>query len=397
MAHRLRWWILAPLGACGIVALAYLPPRSLPVLSQRYFRVFQTFDPPTPYRRRVQQLADRYRNTSFELAMREYRERLRPEFERRRALEIPGPALYFAGPDSLSDSARGLVRAMLDTASSQLGLGVTKISVGVVLSVEFDRPSANPGTPEHRLWSAAYLLPDSTDRTTCLTFLPITYWGRLGPLRSASPAPDPLLAEQLRNGLGTCAYYARFGTPGHAVDQWLGSRAFDLVQYPWGLALPADSAWPPLQLDRNQPWFWAFVYRFPSTGVACIAGRRLACRAAVLAKGVGDPGSAIVSAERAWLHPPAPAGAERYFADLVDHLGPERFGRLWNSELPVDTALAAALREPVGEWTRRWQATLVPPIRLGPVAPPSAIVLAALFGVAAVVLVMLTATRRQVR
>jgi hypothetical protein len=154
---------------------------------------------------------------------------------------------------------------------------------------------------------------------------------------------------------------------------------------------------PGYWLDRDKPWFWDFLYRYPPNGVACIAGRREACRAAVLANGTGGTGSSLVSAERSWLHPPAPAGAERYFADLVDHIGPERFGRFWNSELPVDTALAAALREPVGEWTRRWQATLVPPIRLGPAASVGTTLLALLLGIAAVLVVALTAARREVR
>ena len=396
MAHRLKWWILAPLGACGIVALAYLPPRSLPVLSQRYFRVFQSVEPPTPYRLRVQQLADHYRNTSFELAMREYREQLRPEIARRRALEIPGPALYFAGPDSLSDSARGLVSATLDTAWSRLGLGVSKISVGVVLSVVFGRPTASPGTPGHRPEADAFLLPDSTDRTTCLAFVPITYWGRVGALKIAHPAPSTALAEQFRNGLGTCAYYARFGTPGRAVAKWLGSRASEVAMYPWGLPQPFDST-RIFGLDRGTPYFWDYLYRYPPAAVACMAGRREACRTTVLADGIGDPRSSVVSAERSWWHPPAPAGAERYVADLVDHIGPERFGRFWNSELPVDTALAAALREPVGEWTRRWQATLVPPIRLGPATSLGTTVLAVLLGIAAVLVVALTAARREVR
>jgi hypothetical protein len=127
-----------------------------------------------------------------------------------------------------------------------------------------------------------------------------------------------------------------------------------------------------------------------------MAGRADACRRTAVAGGSRDL-VPVVSAERQWWKPPSLAGADRYLADLVDDIGPERFGRFWNSELPVDTALATAMRMPVGEWTRRWQATIVPPIRLGPVAPPSALVLATLLGVAAVVLVMLTATRRQVR
>ncbi|HEY6224763.1 MAG TPA: hypothetical protein VIW26_13335, partial [Gemmatimonadales bacterium] len=216
MARQLRWWIVAALGACAAVAIAYLPPRAMPLLGQRFFRVFQTFEPPTPYRLRVQELASRYRVTSFELAMREYGEAMRPELERRRALETPGPVVYFAGPDSLSDSARGLVRALLDTAWAQLGLGVSKIAVGVVVRVVFDR-SPREDSPAHMPAADAFLLPDSTDRTRCLAFVPINYWGRPGVLTQTHPAPSKELAELLRNGLGTCAYFAAFGAPGHDI------------------------------------------------------------------------------------------------------------------------------------------------------------------------------------
>jgi hypothetical protein len=127
-----------------------------------------------------------------------------------------------------------------------------------------------------------------------------------------------------------------------------------------------------------------------------MAGRRDACRRSTLAIGGGES-VPVVSTEQNWWKPPSLAGADRYLADLADEIGPQRFGRFWNSELPADTALATAMRMPVGEWTRRWQATLVPPIRLGPAAPFSATLLATLLGVAMVVLVMLTAARRQVR
>ncbi len=395
MARQLRWWIATAIGGCCIIALAYLPPRARPVIGQRYFRPFQTFEPTTPYRQRVQELANQYRAISFELEMREFRKRLGPEFARRRALDIPGPALSLIGPDSLSDSARGLVRALLDTAWSQLALGVTKISVGVVVSVVFDRTPAT-GTPGTQPVADAFLLPDSTDRTTCLAFVPIIYWGRPGALKNTHPAPSPALVERFRNGLGVCAFFAALGSPGHEIARWLASRRFDLALYPWGLRIPRDSVAPELS-DSRKPWFWWYIYQFQPSAVGCIAGRAATCRRTVLAGDTGDPESATVTREQIWRHPPALVGAGRYFADVVDNIGPERFGRFWNSELPVDTALTAALRMSIGEWTRRWQATLVPPIRLGPVAPPSAIVLATMLGVAAVVLVMLTATRRQVR
>lgn len=395
MARQLRWWVAAVSGACVLTALAYLPPRSLPLFGQRFFRVFQTFEPPTPYRQRVQGLAQRYRLTSFELTMRQYGAALRPELERRRALELPGPVIYFAGPDSLSDSARGLVRALLDTAWARLGLGVSKISVGVVVRVVFDRPPGRD-SPAHMPGSAAFLLPDSTDRTTCLAFVPIIYWGRPGVLTQSHPAPTTELATLLRNGLGTCAYFAAFGTPGHELARWLISRHYDLALYPWQLAAPPESTRAGSLLDYDKPWFWSFVYRYQPDAVGCMAGRRSACGRTVLAPGSGDP-VPVVSTEQNWWKPPSLAGADRYFADLVAAIGPERFGRFWNSELAPDTALAAAAHMPVGDWTRRWQATIVPPIRLGPAPPLGATLLAILLGGVAVLVVAVTASRRVVR
>lgn len=395
MARQLRWWVLAALGACAVIAIAYLPPRAMPLLGQRFFRVFQTFEPPTPYRLRVQELASRYRLTAFELAMREYGEAMRPELERRRALEIPGPVVYFPGPDTLSDSSRELVRALLDTAWAQLGLGVSKVSVGVAVPVVFDRPPGGE-SPNHMPAADAFLLPDSSDRATCLAFVPIIYWGRPGVLKQTRPTPNKELAEYLRNGLGTCAYFAAFGAPGHDVSRWLTSRHYDLALYPWGLRVSPESTRAGSLLDQDKPWFWSFVYRYNPGAVACMAGRRDACSRSALAIGRGES-VPVVTTEQNWWKPPSLAGAERYLADLADEIGPQRFGHFWNSELPADTALAAAMRMPVGEWTRRWQATIVPPIRLGPAAPLSAMLLATLLGVVAVLLVGLTVSRREVR
>lgn len=395
MARQLRSWVVAPVGACLVIAIAYLPPRAMPLVGQRFFRVFPPDEPPTPYRLRVQEMASRYRLTAFELAMRKYGEALRPELQRHRALELPGPVVYFAGPDSLSDSARGLVRALLDQAWSHLDLGVSKISVGVVVAVNFDRPPGGE-SPAHMPASPAFLLPDSSDRSTCLAYVPIIYWGRPGVLRQSHPAQNADLAELLRNGLGTCAYFAAFGTPGQAIASWLTSRHYQLAEYPWKLGLPAKSRRWGLLPNENSAWLSSFGYRYEPDAVACMAGRREACGRTVLAIGSGKS-VPVVSTEQNWWKPPSPAGADRYFADIEDAIGPERFGRFWNSELAPDTALAAALRMPVGEWTRGWQATIVPPIRLGPAAPESAMVLAVLLGVVAVVLVALTASRREVR
>lgn len=394
MARQLKWWIVAPLGGCAAIAIADLPPRPMPLFGQRFFHVYQTFEPPTPYRMRVQELASRYRVTSFELMMREYSEAMRPDFARQRALEIPGPVLHFDG-DSLSDSARALVRALLDSAWSQLGLGVTKISVGVVVHVVFDRPPGGQ-SPAHMPEAPAFLLPDSSDRVTCLAYVPMIYWGRPGALKNPHPVASIDLAERLRNGLGPCAYFAAFGAPGGDIADWLVSRHYALALDPWKVRVSAESSGMRAGLNPHWPGFWWYAYRYEPDAVACMAGRSQACRRTVLVKGSGAA-APIATAELPGSKPPSPAGASRYLADLADGIGPERFGRFWNSELPVDTALATAMRMPVGAWTRRWQATVVRPIRLGPAAPLGATLLATLLGIGAVLFVAMTASRRAVR
>jgi hypothetical protein len=89
--------------------------------------------------------------------------------------------------------------------------------------------------------------------------------------------------------------------------------------------------------------------------------------------------------------------ADRYLSDMVREVGHDRFLRFWSSTQPVDTALAAALRMPVGEWTVSWERRFAPPLPLGAAAPLSASVLAVLLAAAAVGSVALTARRRQVR
>ncbi len=85
-----------------------------------------------------------------------------------------------------------------------------------------------------------------------------------------------------------------------------------------------------------------------------------------------------------------------YLADVAREVGHERFLRFWNSPEPVDSALGAVLKMPVGEWTERWQRRFVPRLPLGPAAPFSATVLGLLLGGAAVIVIAFSATRRQV-
>jgi hypothetical protein len=374
MARQLRWWIGAALLVCVAVALIYLPPRAAPLFTRR----FQLLEP-TPYRLRVQELADAWRAAALELRLRQYRERLRPELNRRRALETPGPAVLLDWPDA-SDSLRRVFAAKLEADWRHLGLEVSKVSVAVVLAL--DRAATDTIQPSQQGGSLAFLLPDSSDRATCVVLqtAPTIKW-----LRGTV-------------NLGPCAFYAAFGAPGRDIGRWLSARDFDLAIAPlWTRNRPSrGGGW---LLERDQPWFWWEVYHHQPDGVACLAGRPSRCRSAVVdpRQPAGEPAHLVTVDQRWFRRPPALAGGTHYLADVVRSVGRERFRRFWNSELPVDTALAEALRMPVGEWTRRWQADLVPPIPLGPAPAAGPTLLGFLLAAAALGLVLRTVRHREVR
>ena len=391
MARELRWWIAAALLGCAVPGFVYLPPRAAPLLWRR----FHEPPPPTPYRLRVQELAAAWRELAVEQRLLEYRERLRPELERRRALELPGPAVIVDWPNAGSGDLPRYVASALDTAWERLGLGATKISVGIV--ADFGTPNPARGRPSLPPSMTVYLLPDSSDRSTCLVFLQGFGWARRLQALPRSAPRDPRFEAFMQNVLGPCAFYGAFGSPGREIRRWLGARRFDLALYPrWGQA-PDSNAYDYLVTQRNQPWFWVEVYQYPPVAIGCLAGRAADCQAAVLeGAGTTEPPPRVVTTERWWWHQ-ALAGGEHYLADAVRSLGHERFQRFWSSELPVDTALAEAFRRPVGEWTRGWQASVVPPFRLGPAVPVGSALLGLLLAAAAVSIVVRSVSRREVR
>ncbi len=383
--------------ACVAVGFVYLPPRPEPLIGTR----FQSLDAPSPYRLRVQELAARWRSTALELQLLAARDRLHPEMVRRRALELPGPALLFEGPDTLASAARELVRARLDSVWAGLGLGITKISVGVVLRV--GRPIGRPDEPS---WNGgftqeAYLLPDSIDRTSCIVLLALsTTWNPGILLAQTPPSATEALTGFLKNGLGPCAFHAAFGTPGRAVKRWLGARQYDLALDPsWERGLDSGRAGRfTAQLDPDMnPWFWLDAYHYPPLAVACLAGRSPACRASVLAAAhTTDDSSRVVTTTRWWQRQQL-VGGDHYLADVVRDVGRPRFQEFWSSEVPVDTALTVALHKPIGDWTRAWQVRFVPRIRLGPSTSLGASLLGVMLAVLSVALVTWSVGRREAR
>jgi AcrR family transcriptional regulator len=104
-----------------------------------------------------------------------------------------------------------------------------------------------------------------------------------------------------------------------------------------------------------------------------------------------------VRVERRWWRAQRLLPGERYLSDIAREIGRDRFQRFWTSSLPVDAALAAALKQPVGDWTEQWERRFIARIRLGAAAPLGATALALLLATIALATVTLTASRRQVR
>jgi hypothetical protein len=387
-------WILAGLVGCVAVALAYLPPRGATPRDGSIF-VSQSRRG-TPARQRAQAVADEWRAADASLRLLRARRQLQAVLQEAKA----GTSLVVVSESAeVMTAAAPVADSAIHLAWRQLGLGETKVRVAVI--IELAASSQMRARPLLEAGVATYLAPDSADRTTCVAVLPAgTYWTRVfrGDLRDRPPLEA--VVRFFEAGLGPCAFYAAYGTPSKSVRGWL-------VSHQWDLALTLDAGARRRQAnsligmaDPRYPWFWDAIYSLPPTAVACLASRPAGCSAAVLS-GAGDdpavPLPDITRVDRRWGRVPRLVEGQRFLGDVARTVGRDRFLGFWTSPLPVDTALAAALKRPVGEWTADWQRDFVRPVRLGPAAPLGGVATA--FGLAALALalVAVTASRRQVR
>jgi hypothetical protein len=385
----LKRWVLVGLVACLALALAYLPPRGAESSGKSIF-VSQSLQG-TPARQRAQALADEWRNADAAVRLLEDRQRVSRDSLR------ASPTIVFHGP-TLPPNAVHNVETVMDSVWRDLGLGETKVRVTLVL--ELQRPYGSADTPTPLQDRVAYLAPDSAHRTTCMAYLPAgPYWTLF--IQGKRHEGFGRFSQWLEAGLGPCAFYAAYGTPGRSVESWLAARHWDVGLYLGSHGI-AGQRFSSLNLIGNpsSPWYWEAVYSFPPATVACLAGRPSGCRAAVLA-GAAEartiPIPNVVLVERRWWRVQHLLPGERYLGDVARTLGRDRFLDFWTSGQPVDTALAAALKQPVGEWTADWERGFVQPIRLGPAAPLGGVAIALAITVFAIVVVAGTASRRQVR
>lgn len=385
-----RRWVVVGLTACVVLALAYLPPRGVKSSDKSVF-VGQSLQA-TRARQHAQALAEEWRNADAAVRLLEERQRVK-----RDSLGA-GPTIVFRGATLPPSSVRDVETAM-DSVWRALGLGETKVRVTLVIELQGPRSADTPTPLQDRV---AYLTPDSTDRTTCMASLPAgSYWTLviLGK-RDARHEGFGRLAQWLQAGLGPCAFYAAYGTPGRPVGSWLAARNWDVGRYLGSNGIAGEWFSSLDLMNRRFFWFWDAVYSLPPATVACLAGRRSGCRAAVLA-GAADEGTIpipnVILVERRWWRVQHLLPGERYLGDVARTVGRDRFLSFWTSGQPVDTALAAALKRPVGEWTADWERGFVSPIRLGPTPPLGAAIIALAIAALALGLVAVSASRRQVR
>jgi hypothetical protein len=398
MARDVKRWVVFALVACGVIGIAFLPPRG--GVRPPRMRFFALPDQ-TPARLRAQTLAAEWRAVDGAARLLEQRTRIRVTpsrpGDRRR-----GPTILFTGADSIPPSAMLLVTAAMDSVWVKLGLEETKIRVVVVIELARRVPAGSGSAPTQE--GQMYLEPDSTARTTCVALVPAgRYWTRFILGAPGDARTRAQFSRWLKAGLGPCAFYATYGAPGKPVRRWLAARSWDVGLF-MDAADESAAGWSSTNLlgDPRFGWYWEQIYSYPPATVACMAGRPAGCRAAVLrgatdGGGRGDSLPRIVRVERRWWQVQHLIPAERYLSDVARVVGRDRFLRFWSSPLPVDTALALALKKPVGEWTAEWQGSYTPQLRLGAAAPLLASLLALALGAVAVISVALTASRRQVR
>jgi hypothetical protein len=392
MARGLIRWLGATLLACVIIAVVSLRPhRTAPPVPAGM--------QPTPVsaeRARAQELAAEWQSAELQLRFVEARRQIEPELARRSTMELPSIAAVVRGPDSLVRLAAPLVEAALDSVWRDLGLGTTKIAVGVVVDVSARGGKAPAGTPFGEGLPGGrdtYLLPDSTDRGVCLLTVVV-------PNFSLPNYTIARLHESLKGSLGPCAFYARYGTPGARVRNWLSGRRFDLALSPSWDDDAAQGLAGYLSDMSGSRWWWPIIYSFPPRTVACLGSRLAACRQAVTDSDDGQQRTPLRP-----LIPGAPwdfkqirlVGGDHFLADVARTVGDDRFIEFWNTTLPIDSALSLALRQPIGEWTVNWERTRIPTLPLSPVLRLHELLPGLLLVGLALLLVVALVRRREVR
>lgn len=391
MARRVNWWLAAGLAGCLAVAVGYVPPRGASRRGRGYG--FASQPRATRAQQQASALAAEWRGADNDLQMAQRRRTLAAALDQLRNTDRPTLVVAFEG--TVDSATRDRVRRLADSTWQGLGLGTTKIGVGVIVAAGPD-PAERDHPRRIRPLSPAFSFPDSLDRHTCLGYVTLSRTAQLNQyvLRD--------LDGIVRRTMGPCAFYAAFGRPSPVIERWLAARAFDLtLDAAWdrGADFARSGAswfarnWMP---TRANPWMWAWLYQSPPATVGCIGGRSGACRDYVLAGSTSTrPLRGTVTTDFERRGPTLP-GATLLLSDALREFGPARFARFWTTPLAVDSAFHVAMDTTLADWVTGRQVTLTPRLPVGPSAPFTSSLLGLLAAALAVAVALITGHRRQV-
>ncbi|HXI20917.1 MAG TPA: hypothetical protein VNH46_07530, partial [Gemmatimonadales bacterium] len=287
--------------------------------------------------------------------------------------------LLFSGTPSPAGRARA--EALQDAITADL-MRLDTARVRVVLLVTASR--------QDYFW-LGLLLPDPSHPDVCVLTV-----------------SDPVLARTAveRREFGPCVFYAAFGNPGPGVETWLVNRQLDVARdYAWW---EPDRPVAPGTVDLSwwRPGFLDFLEggRIPWYGrttpalIACQAGWVDGCRRALFSplRGPDSPNGSERIIRLAWPGQPRAAGLGAMLAALVRRFGPERFGRFWRAQQPVEDAFSAAFGMAPGRWGEDWVVRQLGRTYTGPVVHWSSALAWLALAAAAVAASAVFALRRQI-
>ncbi len=383
MALTLRRWILAAIAGWGLIFVAYQPTGEPPEGAAPDYGPRLVV---TPERRRANALGSALARAQAELTVAARRDSLRLA-ARGRSNSSPTLQVAFAP----SPAGRRALEQAFAVVWEELAPLDTAIRVVVVIRSSY--------------YLHAYVLPYGTDGRTCVASLSLGWdLRRLGRARE-EPPPREVIVDFLRNTLGACAYYAAFGQPGPAIEQWLEARFFDLAgQARWASQPPpppgpeasAAALLDALTTGRDD----RFGASFDALG--CASGELGACRRALFGPVSTNPSRyrphmrGMVVDLDFFFEGRGFYGGRSYLADMVREIGRERFMKFWRSALPPDSAFAAATGTSIERWTVRWERERLHGMVLRNRVPLPSVLLSLLVAGAVIAVGAAAVTRRQV-
>jgi len=388
-----RWLIAAALG-CATVLVAYWPEPPVPMFVPRRPRPSQSVV-----------LGDAYQ-TAGQLAVLERRDAALASLRATRPVTGASPELRIdlALPQADRDALSRSWAALTDTWRPF----ATELAAVLIIATD----SAHHGE-DGRVHSFVngfwHFHPAEGHENLCLSVAFVSPPEL--PWTAHSRSPDEV-RDWLSKAMGSCAFYAIFGNPGPAVENWLRghndgfARSADWRTQRAPIDAPPDwsevSDASPMAILFDLLMGGAMVGRNGYNGYAlrgCASGRPDLCTVILDSVQLGYYpvfGTNFgVSQTREWVW--NQTESSHFLSDAVHSVGRDRFAAFWRSNTPRDAAFQRAMGQGILTYTQSWAKSRFQRFRAGPGLP----LLITLLGVAlTVVFVSATAayaSRRQVR